>query len=149
MSDATIHQLTDAEIDMITELARPFGADGSVTLRRDLVVSMINEIAYHRAARGEDLLNVSSVVSMRDGRPLVRIQFGSRSIQITPEEATAFATNLMNGASAALADAFLTGFVAQCIKGTPEDAARLLSEFRVYRDQRPDPPPATRADGET
>jgi hypothetical protein len=43
-----IRQLTEQDLKVIEELCKPFEFEGSVTLRKELMLSLLNEVRYHR-----------------------------------------------------------------------------------------------------
>ena len=59
--------------------------------------------------------------------------------QMSPEDATALALNLLQGAEAARGDAFLINFLQQQIGLTLEQVGSMLAAFRQFRDGGPTP----------
>jgi hypothetical protein len=143
-----LKQLTAEDLGEIEGLCQPYGAEGSVTLRRDLAVSLLNEVLTQRkndrARRlaGEGTIWIESLVSMRTGQPLVKIHYGSVEAQLSADEAIAHAGRILEVAAGAHADAFLVSFLKTRVGMDPLSMGAMLKDFRAFREQDtagPDP----------
>lgn len=148
-----IRQLTEQDLTVIEELCKPFEFDGSVTLRKDLMLSLLNEVRYMRSQAGAGTLEIRSLVSMRDGLPYVTLVFGNTRVQLSFQETIDHARRLLEVAAGASADGFLIEFMKTEIEITDErKLSQMLQAFRGYRDRalgtRPDDLPLTDPDDE-
>ena len=86
------------------------------------------------------IINVSSMVGMNTGLPLVRIEFGSEDVQVQPHEARALALNLLSAADASESDWALYRFLTETVGTKDADARATLGEMREFRARRPSVP---------
>jgi hypothetical protein len=93
--------------------------------------------------RGEGLLEFTSGVSAETGQGFVKLTWGEQHGQLTPAEARRHAFGILEAADAADSDSFLWRFLQQTVGLDDQRAARVLVEFRAYRDQQAPPDEAT------
>jgi hypothetical protein len=142
MSDTwELKQLTAEDLATIEGLCQPYGAGGTVTLRRELAIALVNEVGVHRRrdlerrAVGEGVISIESIVSLRTGQPLVKITYGSVEAQLSADEAVDHAERIIEVAAGAHADAFLAWFLKTKIGVNPVGLGAILSDFRKFREQ--------------
>lgn len=88
-----------------------------------------------KAARGEELVTVTSGYGANTKRPYVALQIGDRRPhQWSPEEARRVALLLLGGAEAAEGDGFVVEWFTEKVGLEPRQAAGLLHDFRTWRD---------------
>jgi hypothetical protein len=85
----------------------------------------------------EKTFEVTTIVSRTDGKGKLDIVWCGQLVQLTPEAARSTAWVLIEAASVAEAEASLTRFLKDKVGVTPEAAAGILAEFRVYREADP------------
>lgn len=78
----------------------------------------------------------SSGYGMNTRQPFVTIHWKDVTVQMSPEEARAFASTVVGAAEASEQDAFLVEWVQSQIGCDMIGAANLLMEFRQWREQR-------------
>jgi hypothetical protein len=130
--DDLIRQLTAEDLAALEASAR--GADpvevSALTLR-----SLLNEIAFNRQRAGAGVLEITSLVSLKDGKPYLTLEFGAVRIQLSADEAIAHAGRILEVAAGASADAFLVAFLRGKIGISDQQTiGALLQDFRAYRD---------------
>lgn len=142
-----LKQLTEQDLDAITELCQPFGAEGSVTLPRALAIALVDEVRqqrkrdHARREAGEGVIRIESIVSRRNGRPYVKLAYGSVEVQLSADETIAHARRLIEVAAGSWADAFLAAFVRDRLKvGDPILAGHILADFREHRETNREAP---------
>lgn len=84
---------------------------------------------------------VTTLVSARDQSGRVQIEGERVKLQLSVEEARALASNILEAATYAEADAFLFHFMRETIDAGDAGAAQVLVEFRQYREARVARPP--------
>lgn len=84
-------------------------------------------------------VTVQSLVSHKTREPRVSIYWPSDSdaLQMSTQEARAFALNILESAEAAEQDAFMMAFATKEIGLNDAGGARLLNMLREYRKQEP------------
>jgi hypothetical protein len=134
--DDLVGQLTDAELSIIDGLCQPYDAEGPVVLRRRLMLSLLNEVVYHRGHHArEGVLEIRSLVSMRDQKPYVTLEFGSTKIQLSTTEAIAHAWRILQVATGADADGFIYNFLRHEVGlDDQRKLSTVLQQFRAYRE---------------
>jgi hypothetical protein len=101
-----IRQLTADELKSVERLCLPLEFDGPVTLQKSVVVSLLNEVLYHRQRHAGGVLEIRSIVSMKDRTPYVTLTVGNHYIQLSVQETLDHAKQLIVIAAGAAADGF-------------------------------------------
>lgn len=78
-------------------------------------------------------VRVTSMYGARTQQPIVTLVVGDTMHQFTPDKAREIAGMLVECAEAAEQDGFLVEWGADAMGLSPEQAARLVTEFREYR----------------
>lgn len=134
MAEDLIRQLTDAELQAVAGLCEPYFAQGPVVLKRDIVLSLLNEVTYHRKQKQAGVLEITSIVSMRDKKSYVQLHLGNTDIQLSTAEAIEHARRLLHVAAGADADAFLVWFLRDRVGIEDQNKANaVLQDFREFR----------------
>ncbi len=84
----------------------------------------------------EQRIDITSGVSYQTGEGFVELQWGDKKGQLTPTEARLHALLILEAADAAESDAFMVGWMREQIHAPEGAIARLLIDFRHYRDSR-------------
>ena len=103
-------------------------------LRQEVVV--LREKCRHleRAADMEgNTIEVRSLVSHRDHRPLVSLQWGSRIAQLEAQQARNHAFAVLECLNASVSDAAVFGLLVEKVGLAEEAAAAMLLDLRDYR----------------
>jgi hypothetical protein len=80
---------------------------------------------------------VTSLYGGKTREPRVNFAMpGGEYVQMSPEEARDLALNLLQCADAAESDGFVFEFIKDKVGAPDEISARILGEFREYRDKR-------------
>jgi hypothetical protein len=79
---------------------------------------------------------ITSLVGYKTGQPIVQLEWGDKKAQLTAEEARAHAFRVLECADAAESDLFLWEFATTTIGVTTDGAAKLMQEFREFRERR-------------
>ncbi len=82
-----------------------------------------------------DKIWVETQIDASTGNPKVILRWYDHSGELTPDEARAFAMNVLCAAEAAHSDAFLVKFAKDKLKAERFQQAGLLQEFRKYREE--------------
>lgn len=82
-----------------------------------------------------DGIFVQSIVSHRNKKPYVTIDWGDRHAQLTPEEAREHAFGILAAAAAAILDAQLIEFATKKLGLKPNEAGAMLIMFRESRNE--------------
>lgn len=83
------------------------------------------------------VININSIVSSRDYRPFVQLNWGSGGCQMTPDEAREHAYKILAAAEAAESDAFLVDFLREKVGlSTAVDVSMILQHFREFRENK-------------
>jgi hypothetical protein len=131
-----IRQLDNADLQAVAKLCEPHFDQSPVTLRRDIVLSLLNEIFYHRQVKQAGVLEIRNIVSMRDKKSYVQLTWGSSVIQLSTAEAIEHARRLLHVAAGADADAFLIWFLKERVGIDDQQKANaVLADFREYRQR--------------
>lgn len=83
----------------------------------------------------QKMLWASSLVGAMDGKPKVDITIPDGRVQLSYDEAVRFGTSILECAEAAMGDAFVFHMMTKTLRLTPEVAARIIQEFREFRDE--------------
>jgi hypothetical protein len=77
-----------------------------------------------------------SGIAIKDGRPkpFVHLAWGSQRGQLVPEEIRQHALRLLECAEAAETDCYVMGWLITHMELEPHGAARMLEQFRKFRD---------------
>ena len=81
------------------------------------------------------MILVSSLISHRDHGPRIDITVGEIRVQLSAMEARDLINNLTQCVAAAESDAFIFNFLREKLDQPIEISARLIQEFRDYRDE--------------
>lgn len=79
---------------------------------------------------------VTSLVGYKTGEPLVELAWGDQKGQLSSAEARAHAYRILQAADAAESDLFIWRFMTDTIGVSTDAAARVITEFRKFRDAR-------------
>jgi len=91
------------------------------------------EAAASKKIEGRDVIWVQSLISHRTQKPRIDIQLGELHTQMDADSAMDLATNIIEVAEGAYADAFIFNFLMEKIGVDQERAAMVIPEFRDYR----------------
>lgn len=80
-------------------------------------------------------ISIASIVSSKDRKPYVQIQWSELKAQLSPTEARQHAYNILECANAAEMDAILVRFLSDKVGLDDVNVATILSEFRSYREE--------------
>jgi hypothetical protein len=132
----TKEQVANLADDIVRQLAP------NSTQARSIVRSLIHNAiskAHHAAMHSREPMTIQtrSIVSGRDYRPIVVVEWGEQEAQLSPGEARDFAERVRLVADAAESDAFIFEFVTKELHVNSEGAAAVvLHNFREFREAR-------------
>jgi hypothetical protein len=81
-------------------------------------------------------IEITSLVGKQTGLPLIQLKWGELVGQLTSHEAREHAYRILQAADAAESDLFLWEFATKKINVNPEAAAKVIAEFRTFREAR-------------
>jgi len=83
------------------------------------------------------IIHIESIFGAHTGEPLVGLQWGDQTCQLTPDEARAHALRILECAEAADQDAYLMDFLLHKVSVLElEKLVFVLKDFRAWRDAR-------------
>jgi hypothetical protein len=84
---------------------------------------------------GKRNISVTTLISHRDQRPVIAIEWGVEKGQLDLEQARAHARMVLEACEAAEMDACVFAFLKEKIGLKDEQAAGMIQEFRQYREK--------------
>ncbi len=83
-----------------------------------------------------DSINISSVISSRDGRPFVQLKWSGDGCQLTPDEARQHAYRILDAANAAETDSIMVRFLQERVGIDFKSIVPILRDFREFRERK-------------
>src|SRR4051812_5622878 len=99
---------------------------------RTIGQAVMDVIVKRDQRKGE--IRAAAIVSSQNGRPFVEFACDISPTQFTPAKAREIALMLLESADASESDAVLMGFARDMLDFDQQAAAKLLNQFRQYRE---------------